>query len=332
MSKAILFTVPYSGSNVQYAYTPSNVPAYSGAWCVELDFQLNSYDTSGAAVFFHIVRGLMLSFQQSPAVTYIYDYPSINAGFSWAPTLGVPYHIAIYDTGTVRGMYVWNSSGTLVYSNSLPGNITLVAPGYYKLYIGISTYAPGTAFLGWVQDMRVWYAVPSQATLQSWAYTYVDASHPNYSSLRINYRTNEGTGTTLADSGSLNLPATLYGSPTLPTWVDGLGIYSPLPPGASGGGQFGASLSSRLAGPRSSGGARSSVYTGARAGGSGPLHAQRIGGQGGMVARARSLSGMPFRAGAPGTLRPLPVNIDFEHDNINIDFEHDSRSIDFETE
>lgn len=56
-----------------------------------------------------------------------------------------------------------------------------------------------TYFNGNIDEVRIWNAGLSAATIQSWMNQTVDASHPDYASLQLYYPLNEGSGSVITD-------------------------------------------------------------------------------------------------------------------------------------
>ncbi len=98
----------------------------------------------------------------------------------------------------------------------------------FQFYIGSdSTHAVYTSLS--FEDVRVWNAALSQATIQSWYTKRVTSTHPNWSSLIYYWECNEGTGTVCGNSASSNSNyyANLYGSPS---WITGYPLDLPATP------------------------------------------------------------------------------------------------------
>ena len=62
-----------------------------------------------------------------------------------------------------------------------------------------SQVSGGSGFRGEMDDFRVWNVALDGATIQDWMYRDVDATHPNYANLQLNYLFDEGSGTQVAD-------------------------------------------------------------------------------------------------------------------------------------
>ncbi len=56
-----------------------------------------------------------------------------------------------------------------------------------------------TYFDGKIDEVRIWNAALSAATLQDWQHKTVDATHPNHVNLQVYYPLNEGTGSVITD-------------------------------------------------------------------------------------------------------------------------------------
>jgi hypothetical protein len=56
-----------------------------------------------------------------------------------------------------------------------------------------------TYFNGLIDDVRIWNTALSAATLQGWMRKKVDASHPDFANLDLNYPLNEGNGSAITD-------------------------------------------------------------------------------------------------------------------------------------
>jgi hypothetical protein len=88
-----------------------------------------------------------------------------------------------------------------------------------------------THFHGMIDDVRIWSVALDQQTIQTWMLKPVDASHPNWSSLKAYWKFDEGVGQTVASEvNSPGYDGTLGASsaeePADPLWTD---VVSPVP-------------------------------------------------------------------------------------------------------
>lgn len=77
----------------------------------------------------------------------------------------------------------------------------------------IGSNAVGTAFYdGKIDEFQVWNVALDATTIQDWMNRKITATHPNYSNLVAYYCFNEGTGTSIADSGPMGNNASTPGT------------------------------------------------------------------------------------------------------------------------
>lgn len=74
--------------------------------------------------------------------------------------------------------------------------------------------ANNNPYYGSLDEIQIWDKALDEATIQSWMYKKIDASHPEYSHLRCDYRLNEGTGQLITDDSPLHANTTI----AAPTW------------------------------------------------------------------------------------------------------------------
>ena len=109
-------------------------------------------------------------------------------------------HLAGTWAGTTGATAKIYANGELVNSADWGYEIN---PSSGSFYIG--SLATGTGFFhGVIDDVRVWSVVLDQATIQTWMWKPIDASHPNYANLEGYWPFDEGSG---------QLAATLAHSP-----------------------------------------------------------------------------------------------------------------------
>ncbi len=77
---------------------------------------------------------------------------------------------------------------------------------------GTTTY--GYDFEGSYKDIRIWNAVIPEATIVEWATKPLTNTHPFYSNLQANWKCEDGSGSTLQDSGPNNNDVNVNGSLT----------------------------------------------------------------------------------------------------------------------
>ena len=115
------------------------------------------------------------------------------------------YHIAgVYDGATMK-IYI---NGKLDATKTQTGAISNSAP----FALG-QNYNPARTLNGKLDEVSVWKAALSQATIRDWMCKEITPAHPNFSSLEAYYPLNEGTGTATTDASSNNYNGTLISSP-----------------------------------------------------------------------------------------------------------------------
>lgn len=115
------------------------------------------------------------------------------------------YHIAgVYDGATMK-LYI---NGILDATKTQTGAISNTAP----FSLG-QNYNPGRTLNGKLDEVSIWKAALSQATIRDWMCKEITPSHPNYANLEAYYPLNEGTGATTVDASPNNYNGTLISSP-----------------------------------------------------------------------------------------------------------------------
>lgn len=93
-------------------------------------------------------------------------------------------------------------------------------------YIGVLTWNSGILFElnGDIDEFRYWQTPLEEATINDWMLKYVDDTHPNFNSLSVYFKFDEGSGTDVTDDG-----ATGANTGTLdqgPVWVESTAPFS----------------------------------------------------------------------------------------------------------
>jgi len=124
-------------------------------------------------------------------------------------TAGRWYHIAgVYDGQTMK-IYV---DGVLDASQNQTGNITTNT----TFQIG-QNYNVARTFNGEMDEVSIWKAGLSQATIRNYMCKSVSTTHPNYSSLEAYWKMDQTTGTSLTDHSGNSHTGSLINSPTRQT-------------------------------------------------------------------------------------------------------------------
>lgn len=120
------------------------------------------------------------------------------------------YHVAgTYDGATLR-LYL---NGDQVGTFTQAGTIT---PTTVPVKIGnIARPSTSRHFDGEIDEVRMWSATLSQATLRDYMCRRIDASHPDYNQLISLYNIDQGTGNAVNDASGNSLNGTRYGA----TWT-----------------------------------------------------------------------------------------------------------------
>jgi hypothetical protein len=123
----------------------------------------------------------------------------VNGGYVYGTTNvadGQWHHVACVLSGTdiaTAQLYVDGVLETVGANQSQTVNTNATT----KLTIGFGRN--NTYFDGLMDDVRLWNTAVSAATLQDWMHKKVDASHPNFANLQLNYPLNEGNGSVIMD-------------------------------------------------------------------------------------------------------------------------------------
>ena len=126
-----------------------------------------------------------------------------------ALSTGKWYHIAgVYDGQTMK-IYV---DGVLDASQTQTGSITTNT----TFQIG-QNYNVARTFNGEMDEVSIWKAGLSQATIRNYMCKSVSSTHPNYSSLEAYWKMDQTTGTSLTDHSGNSHTGTLINSPTRQT-------------------------------------------------------------------------------------------------------------------
>ena len=123
----------------------------------------------------------------------------VNGGFIYGTTLvddGQWHHVACVLTGNNIANAQLYVDGVLETVGASQGQ-TVNTSTSTNLNIGYGRN--NTYFDGNIDEVRIWNAALSGATLQDWIYQKVDAAHPNYSDLELYYPLNEGSGDAITD-------------------------------------------------------------------------------------------------------------------------------------
>ena len=116
------------------------------------------------------------------------------------------YHVAgTYDGSTMK-LYL---NGKQVGSLSQSGTITATTVDMKIGNIG----RPSTSryFDGQIDEVRVWNAALSEATLREYMCQYIDSTHPNYNKLVAYYNLDQGGGSSITDNSGHSQTGTNYG-------------------------------------------------------------------------------------------------------------------------
>lgn len=121
------------------------------------------------------------------------------------------YHVAgTYDGATLR-LYI---NGKQVATMNQVGTIT---PSGASVKIGnIAMTGQNRFFDGQIDEVRIWNATLTEATLRTYMCHKMDVSHPNLSSLTAHYTLNAGSGSTAFDQSLPAYNGTLVGA----SWVE----------------------------------------------------------------------------------------------------------------
>lgn len=142
---------------------------------------------------------------------------ALNNNGSWYEVTSTPvmsvnkwYHVAgTYDGATLR-LYL---NGKQVATMNQVGTIT---PSSASVKIGnIAMTGQSRFFDGQIDEVRIWNATLTEATLRTYMCHKIDINHPNLSSLTAHYTLNAGSGTTAFDQSLPAYNGTLVGA----SWV-----------------------------------------------------------------------------------------------------------------
>ena len=125
----------------------------------------------------------------------------VNGGYAYGTTTvddGEWHHVACVYTGTDVVDALLYIDGVL---DPLNGTLTeaINTNTSEGINLRVSRGVNNRYFDGFIDDVRVWSAGLSVATLQDWMYKEIDSQHPNYANLECNYSLNEGVGSTITD-------------------------------------------------------------------------------------------------------------------------------------
>ncbi|MBD78662.1 MAG: hypothetical protein CL840_07070 [Crocinitomicaceae bacterium] len=131
---------------------------------------------------------------------------------------GVWYHIAGVYNGSAMTIYV---NGIQDVTRSVSGPISSRS----TFQIG-QNYAAQRTIDGQIDEVSVFKAALSQATIRSWMCQSIKSSHPNYSNLEAYWKFDKGTGTSVTDHSTKSHTGTLQNSPAWQTSSAAIGDTS----------------------------------------------------------------------------------------------------------
>lgn len=127
-------------------------------------------------------------------------------------------HIAIVYINKKPHLYI---NGTFIKSG-LTSNITNVHP---SAILSSQSYGP---FSGSIDEFKIWSDSMSASTVSAWYNKLSTAGHPKSSSLFLDWKLNDGSGTTASDASGNGYNGTLNNSPT---WISpGIGLTDNVKP------------------------------------------------------------------------------------------------------
>lgn len=110
------------------------------------------------------------------------------------------------------------------------GNMRKPFPSINQFVLGANCNANGGFFAGAIDDFRVWDAALGAETIQAWMFRPLDASHPAYEHLRLEYRFEEVSAEGTPDSSPRGFDGRLFGQPQrVPFGLRGRGDRKPPP-------------------------------------------------------------------------------------------------------
>jgi probable HAF family extracellular repeat protein len=122
------------------------------------------------------------------------------------------HHVAAVYDGTNKYLYI---DGNVDVSGAASGSL---AANSFPVEIGENAEVPARIWNGKIDEVRIWNAGLSQATIQSWMFQGITSSHPNYASLLAYWPMNDGSGSSIADVTGHGYQGNFAGSPG---WTNG---------------------------------------------------------------------------------------------------------------
>ncbi len=102
-------------------------------------------------------------------------------------------------------------------------NKTALMDGIVKFRIGSGANG-GYYYDGMINDFQVWNTALDVNVVRDWMYKDIDATHPDYQNLVLNYKFDEGTGLVATDASPNGLDGQMWGSPRWSTLTDNEGF------------------------------------------------------------------------------------------------------------
>lgn len=289
----------FNGSS-QYAQSIAPPMLITGKFSVEIWARYNTQAQSCIWVNWNGgYTGTFLWAYYSSGRAYVRAGDNVANALNLQPNaLDANFHHLAVTVGGLGGQLRYYVDGILTLSGTIGAWIPVLI-GNSNMPLLLAAFPAYNRFLnGAIEDFRVWTVELDQPTIAQWMTKRVWSAHPNYSTLALYWKIDEGTGSLLHDSSGNNFSGNTYNAPIWTTGVDLAKAPEGIGAGVGGGGKFANSLSAQIAQSQAGGGiiTPSRGFNGGTSGArTGPGSAAGAMSQSRLI-RGRSLNGTPYRS------------------------------------